>query len=485
MNVLAVASEMFPLIKTGGLADVTGALPGALAQAGVGVRTMLPGYGPVMEGLPARAGALHAYDDLFGGKARILGAQVEGLDLLVLDAPHLFKRAGGAYGDGGGADWPDNWRRFAAFSRAAADVAAGVIAGFTPDIVHVHDWQAALTLAYLRYGGRPAPPSVITVHNLAFQGRFPAPVFPELGLPAAAMALDGVEYFGGVGYLKAGLQAASAITTVSPTYAREIRTPEFGMGLDGLIDARASDLHGILNGIDTRQWDPAQDPHLAAHFSARTLKARAGNRRAVEARFDLDADASPLVTVISRLTWQKGVDLIAAEFDRIVGLGVRLAVLGSGDAALEGALLAGAARHRGRAGVMIGYDEGLSHLMQGGGDAILIPSRFEPCGLTQLYALRYGCVPAVARTGGLADTVIDANHAALAAGVATGIHFQPGSGEAIVEAVQRLARLHAEPAVWTAMQKQAMKADNSWAASAGTYARLFRSLAARRDADQQ
>jgi starch synthase len=287
-----------------------------------------------------------------------------------------------------------------------------------------------------------------------------------------------VEYFGGVGFLKAGLEAAQAITTVSPTYAQEIRTPEFGMGLDGLINLRAGHLHGILNGIDTGQWDPQTDPHLAETFSAKSLKARGKNRRAVEQRFGLDADASPLLCVVSRLTWQKGMDILAAELDAIASLGARLAVLGSGDQALEGALLAGAARHRGRIGVVVGYDEGLSHLLQGGADAILIPSRFEPCGLTQLYGLRYGCVPVVARTGGLADTVIDANHAARSAGVATGFQFVPGSGDALVAAVQRLCGVFANRGAWTAMQKQGMKADVSWQASARDYVALFRSLAA-------
>ncbi|MBX9451950.1 MAG: glycogen synthase GlgA [Mesorhizobium sp.] len=478
MKILSVASEVFPLIKTGGLADVTGALPGALAALGVSVRTMLPGYPSVLARLPKKTKALHSYADLFGGKARIVAGTLDGLDLIVLDAPHLFDRPGGAYGDGGGADWPDNWRRFAAFSRAAADVASGAVGDLRPDIVHAHDWQAALTLAYLRYDERPSPPSVMTVHNLAFQGQFPASIFPELGLPPQAMALDGVEYFGGVGFLKAGLQAAQAITTVSPTYAQEIRTPEFGMGLDGLINLRAGHLHGILNGIDTGQWDPQTDPHLAETFSAKSLKARGKNRRAVEQRFGLDPDASPLLCVVSRLTWQKGMDILAAELDAIAGLGARLAVLGSGDQGLEGALLAGAARHRGRIGVVVGYDEGLSHLLQGGADAILIPSRFEPCGLTQLYGLRYGCVPVVARTGGLADTVIDANHAALSAGVATGFQFAPGSGDALVGAVQRLCGVFADRGAWTAMQKQGMKADVSWQASARDYVALFRSLAA-------
>jgi starch synthase len=478
MQVLSVASEMFPFIKTGGLADVTGALPGALASHGVNVRTMLPAYPVVKARLPKKPNVFHRYPALFGGPAEIIEVTLDGLDLLLFDAPHLFNRPGGAYGDATGADYADNWARFAAFSRAAADIGLGKVGNWEPDIVHAHDWQAALALAYLRYDERTAPASVMTVHNLAFQGRFPAAIFRQLGMPAHAMGIDGVEYFGGVGFLKAGLQAASAITSVSPTYAQEIRTPEFGMGLDGLVNGRSDDLFGILNGIDVDIWDPATDTHLATTYSAKTLANRAKNRLAIEDKLGLEKDGSPLICVVTRLTWQKGMDILAAEIDRIVGTGARLAILGSGDAALEGALLAAASRHRGRVGVVIGYDEGLSHLLQGGSDAILIPSRFEPCGLTQLYGLRYGCIPVVARTGGLADTVIDANHAAVNAGVATGIQFAPNSGDAMVEAVRRLVELHADKKIWTNLQRQAMKSDVSWDASVGEYARLFRKLAA-------
>ena len=482
MKVLAVAPEIFPLVKTGGLADVAGALPAALAGYGVATRSLVPGYPAVMAAV-GRKKALHRYDALFGGKAAVLAAEVAGLDLLVLDAPHLFDRPGGPYGDAVGGDWPDNWRRFAAFSRVASDIAGGILPGYVPDLVHAHDWQAAMAPAYMKYGGAPATPSVVTVHNLAFQGQFGAEIFPALGLPPAAMALDGVEYYGGVGFLKAGLQSAWAITTVSPTYAQEIRTPEFGMGLDGLINLRAGDLHGIVNGIDTAVWDPQTDIHLAAAYTAKSLRARAANRRAVEQRFGLEHDNAPLFCVISRLTWQKGMDILAGVVDRIAAAGARLAVLGSGDRALEGALLAAAAHHRGRVGVVIGYDESLSHLMQGGCDAILVPSRFEPCGLTQLYALRYGCVPVVARTGGLADTVVDANEAALSAGAATGFLFAPGSAEALMHAVQRTIAAHGDPKSWSSMQKQGMKADVSWVRSAGRYAQLYASLISRRPAD--
>lgn len=479
MQVLAVTPEIFPLIKTGGLADVAGALPIALGRQGVSTRSLIPGYPTVLKALEKTA-ALHRYPALHGGEAVVFAATVAGLDLLVLDAPHLFDRVGGPYGDTTGVDWPDNWRRFAALSFVGADIAAGAVSGYHPDLVHVHDWQAALTLAYMRYGPAKATPSVITVHNLAFQGRFGAGIFGELGLPSVAMSLDGVEYYGGVGYLKAGLQAAWAITTVSPTYADEIRTPAFGMGLDGLISTRADDLYGIVNGIDVEVWNPAVDASLKVGFSAKTLRNRIANRSSVEERFGLVHDESPLFCVISRLTWQKGIDVLASTLDELVAAGVRLAILGSGDAALEGTLLAAAARHSGRVGTVIGYDEGLSHLMQGGCDAILIPSRFEPCGLTQLYGLRYGCVPIVARTGGLADTVIDANEAALAAGVATGFQFSPESGDALVQAVRRAIAVYADRAAWSTMQKQGMKADVSWDRSAAKYADLYRSLVARR-----
>lgn len=478
MKILSVASEVYPLVKTGGLADVAGALPLALAAQGVETRTLVPGYPSVMAAFRKKR-PIHSYPLLFGGPASIHAASVAGLDLLVLVAPHLFDRAGGPYGDASGADWPDNWQRFAALARVGADIAEGALDAWRPDAVHAHDWQAAMTPAYMRYGAAATTPSVITVHNLAFQGRFPAAIFAELGLPASAMALDGVEYYGGVGFLKAGLQAATAVTTVSPTYAQEIRTPAFGMGLDGLINLRAGDLHGIVNGIDTDVWNPETDTHLAARYSARNMKLRRANRRVLETRFGLEPDDTPILCVVSRLTWQKGMDILAARTDAIVAAGARLAVLGSGDAGLEGALLAGASRHRGRIGIVTGYDEGLSHLLQGGADAILIPSRFEPCGLTQLYGLRYGCVPIVARTGGLADTIVDANEAAVSAGVATGFQFAPDSGDALMHAVGRAVDLHRAAAVWTQIQKQGMKADVSWNRSAARYAALYRQLSMR------
>ncbi|MCE7798625.1 glycogen synthase GlgA [Sphingobium sufflavum] len=481
MKLLAVASEIHPLIKTGGLADVVGALPAALSRHGWPVITLVPGYPAVMKRIDrtgAKGRAAKRYPALFGVDAKLIRASYEGRDLLILDAPGLYDREGGPYLDMAGHDWTDNWRRYAALAAVGADLAAGGLRHFQPDVVHVHDWQAALTLAYMRHGRARHVPGVLTIHNLAFQGRFEPGIFPALGLPDETYSVDGVEYYGGVGYLKAGIQYADAITTVSPSYAREITTGEWGMGLDGLLRARGGALHGIVNGIDTQEWNPSTDADLAARFTAKTIGGRARNRAAVEKSFGLDSDGSLLVTIVSRLTWQKGMDILASQIDAIAGMGIRIALLGAGDAGIEGQLLAAASRHRGRIGLRLGYDEAAAHLLQGGADAILIPSRTEPCGLTQLYGLRYGCVPIVARTGGLADTVIDANEAALGQQVATGVQFGPLSADSLLAALARAQALHADAPTWAAIQRAGMTADFSWDRSAARYAALFGQLVA-------
>lgn len=478
LRVLSVASEAVPLVKTGGLADVVGALPAALAPHGVEITTLLPGYPAVMAAL-GKARTLHSWPALLGEPARLVAGKIDGQPLLVLDAPAYFARGGGPYADPSGRDWGDNWRRFAAFGRAAADLAGGVVKGRRYDLVHAHDWQAAMTLAYLRFApiaGAPPLPGVMTIHNMAFQGWSGAETFAGLGLPREAWSMHGVEYHGGVGALKAGMEAASAITTVSPSYAAEIRDPQFGMGLEGIVVSRSERVHGILNGIDTAQWEPAVDTALAARFTARKLDKRLANKRALEAEFGLDAEEGPLFVVVSRLTWQKGMDVLLEVLDHLVGLGGRLALLGSGDAALEAGFHAAAARHPGRVAVRTGYDEALSHRIQAGGDAILIPSRFEPCGLTQLYGLAYGCVPVVARTGGLADTVIDANVAALQAGVATGIQFDGVTPNALTAAISRTTALFRQPETWRQLQRNGMAGDFSWARSGKAYADLYGQL---------
>lgn len=473
MKVLSVASEVYPLIKTGGLADVAGALPAALKPLGVEITTMLPGYPAVMQALGA-AQTLHSFPDLFGRAAKVLRGVAKGLDVLVLDAPHLYDRPGNPYLGPDGKDWPDNAERFAALSKAAAAMARGEAKGFAADVVHLHDWQAGLTAAYLKYSG--GPPAVITVHNLAFQGHFPAALFARLDLPPQAFGIDGVEYYGGVGFLKAGLALADAITTVSPTYAREIQTVQDGMGLDGLLRQRSSVVSGILNGIDTVVWNPATDAALAQGYDARSIGKRSANTRAIEKTFGLESGDGLLFCIVSRLTDQKGMDLVLENIDAMVAQGARLAVLGSGDPVLEAGFKAAVARHPGRVGIITGYNEPLSHLLQGGSDVILIPSRFEPCGLTQLYGLRYGCVPLVSRFGGLADTVIDANEAAVAAGTATGVVFSPVTQTAFDEAMARAVQLFRDKDAWSGMQRAGMAADVSWTRSAKRYAALYRSV---------
>ena len=478
MRVLSVTSEVYPLIKTGGLADVAGALPGALAPLGVKVRTLVPGYPEVMEAVGG-ARAIRRIDTLFGGAARLVSAKRADLDLLVLDAPHLFARPGNPYVDSSGADWPDNAQRFAALSQVAALVGTGLLPRYRPDIVHAHDWQAGLAPAYLHYSGDPRPGTVMTVHNLAFPGRFPATLLGSLGLPPSALSMrDGVEYYGGIGFLKAGLRLADRITTVSPTYAAEIATEAGGMGFGGLVGGRADVLSGILNGLDEAVWDPASDPHLEAGQSGDGLAWRHANKSALKSRFGLSPRSdSMLFGVISRLSEQKGLDLLLAALPRLLALGADLVVLGSGDKALEQAFRAAAATSPGRVGVFIGYDEALAHLIQGGVDALVVPSRFEPCGLTQLAAMRYGAVPVVARVGGLADTVIDANAMALAAGVATGVQFAPVARQPLEHAIAHAVTLWRQPALWRRIQENGMATDVGWRRPAEHYAALYKEIA--------
>lgn len=476
LQVLSVASEAVPLVKTGGLADVAGALPAAVAEHGVEMTTLVPGYPEVARHI-GKVRAVHKWDSLLGEPARLLAGKIGAHKLLVVDCPSFFAREGGPYGDASGRDWDDNWRRFAAFGRAAADVASGAVKGRRFDLVHAHDWQAGMALAYLRFAsGAPGLPGVMTIHNMAFQGYYDAAVFPRLGLPKSAWSLDGVESYGGVGFLKSGMQAADMITTVSPSYAAEIRQPEFGMGLEGLVAARGGRVRGILNGIDTEVWNPASDPDIPVNYSRKSLAKRAANKRAIEQELGLEKGDGPIFTVVSRLTWQKGIDVLLEVLDHLAGVGGRLALLGTGDKAIEAGLLEAAARHPGRIRVKIGYDEALSHRLQAGADAILVPSRFEPCGLTQLYALAYGCVPVVARTGGLADTVIDANPAALAAGVATGVQFDGVHYHALCAAIDRTMALYRQPGAWRRLQQNGMAADFSWAASGRAYVELYREL---------
>jgi starch synthase len=476
IRVLSVASEIYPLIKTGGLADVVGALPIALNAEGIETRTLVPGYPAVVYALKDAEQVLE-WPLFFGGTSRLLEGSCGGLDLFVLDAPHLFARPGNPYLSPEGVDWPDNGLRFAALSRMADNIGLGAVPSFVPDIVHAHDWQAALAPAYLRYSGRPQPRTVVTVHNLAFQGRFPGKLLEEIGLPPESFHIHGVEYYGDISYLKAGLQFADRITTVSPTYAVEIQSDEGGMGLGGLLRERASDLRGILNGIDTDVWNPATDPVIAGRFDADDLDRRAVNKSALQQRFGLEPRSDVfLLGVISRLSWQKGLDLLLESLPTAMGEGMQLVLLGSGDADLQDRCQAAAQARSGQLGTVIGYDEALAHLIQAGSDALVVPSRFEPCGLTQLCALRYGAVPVVSRVGGLEDTVVDASEAAIADGTATGFKLESVSTEGLAAALRRSHAAFRDKRVWRSIQKNGMATDVSWRNRARNYADLYREM---------
>jgi starch synthase len=479
-RVLAVTSEIYPIIKTGGLADVAGALPAALKAHGVEMRTLVPGYPAVTRAL-AQAEEIRRWPDYFGGPARLLAGARDDLDLFVLDAPHLYERPGNPYVTPEGTDWPDNGVRFAALSRVAADIGLGLVPAFAPDIVHAHDWQAGLAPAYLHYAGGARPGTVMTIHNMAYQGKFAYEMLAAFGLPPESFNLRGVEYFGGISFLKAGLQFADRITTVSPTYAQEIQSDEGGMGLGGLLRERSGVLSGILNGIDIAVWNPETDPHITDRFGANELSFRAANKAALQRQFNLEPSADALLLgVISRLSWQKGLDLLIETIPTILGEGMQLALLGSGDADLQDRYQAAARAHPGRTAVVIGYDEILAHLIQAGSDALIVPSRFEPCGLTQLCALRYGAVPVVSRVGGLADTVVDIGEADSSRHDATGFKFGPVTSEGLSGALRKANLAFHDHLTWRRLQLSGMATDVSWRNRAGDYAALYRAIATKR-----
>jgi starch synthase len=480
IRVLSVASEIYPIVKTGGLADVAGALPAALRSHAVEVRTLVPGYPAVLEALQA-ATEISSLPNFFGGHARLLGGSHGALDLFVLDAPHLFARDGNPYVGPDGKDWPDNVFRFAAFARVAADIGLGSVPAFVPDIVHGHDWQAGLLPAYLHYSHRPHPGTVMTVHNMAYPGIFAHELLGAIGLPPESFSMHGVEYFGQISFLKAGLQFTDRITTVSPTYAAEIQRDDYGMGFGGLLRERSAVLSGILNGIDIAVWDPVTDPAIASPYGVDCLELRAPNKAALQQRMGLRVSPDAfLLGVVSRLSWQKGLDLLLACLPTITNGGMQLALLGDGDADLRDFYRAAAAADPEHIGVVTGYDEGLAHLIQAGSDALVVPSRFEPCGLTQLCALRYGAIPIVSNVGGLADTVIDESEAA----DATGFKLAPVTTENLDHALRRAAAAffasRSNASNWLRMQLNGMLTDVSWRHRAGRYAELYRRVIVQR-----
>jgi starch synthase len=469
-----VTSEAHPFAKTGGLAEVTGALPLALARLGHRVTLIIPRYRGIEVGRVDEATFSLAGRSVGVGFAR--QPLAAGVEAVLVDAPDLFDREG-LYGTADG-DYADNAWRFAVFSRAALEFAR--LSGQRPSIIHAHEWQTGLVPAYQKMHFSHDPivggvPSIFTIHNLAFQGIFPAATLDEIGLGWEVFNVQAMEYFGKISYLKAGINFSEKITTVSPNYAREVVTPEMGFGFNGVLARRQSDLVGILNGIDTERWNPAADAFVAAPFSARNL---AGKRKAKALLLehaglphDKASLARPVIGLIARLTDQKGMDLIAAAADDLMSLDAAWTILGNGEARYEDLWRSLATRYPDRVSVKIGFDERLAHHIESGADAFLMPSRFEPCGLNQMYSLRYGTVPIVRATGGLEDTIEDYDPRT---GAGTGFKFVEYTPVAMLEAVRRALEVYRNPAVWKRIQQQGMQQDHSWDVSAREYVKVYR-----------
>ena len=473
-KILFAASEAHPLIKTGGLADVAGSLPIALSELGQDVRLVLPAYREALariEGFSVIA-TIQCADTA----VRILESQLPGspVPVWLVDAPHYFDRPGGPYLGPDGRDWPDNAARFALFGRVVADLALGRVGlAWQPDLVHCNDWQTGLIPALLALEpSRPA--TVFTLHNLAYQGLFAREIFKLLDLPGELWSPEAMEFHGQCSFIKGGLVFADRLTTVSPSYAEEIRTPALGYGLEGLLNHRSHDLSGILNGADYSVWDPSRDPYIVKNYDPGALYLKAFNKSDLQRRFELPVLKDvPLIGMIGRLVEQKGVDLLLEILPQLLRHPLQLVLLGSGEAHLEQALQDWAKARPERIAVHLGYSEDLAHRIEAGADMFLMPSRFEPCGLNQMYSLRYGTVPIVRRTGGLADTVVDASEETLAAGAATGFVFDSPVPQALLATLLRALSLYTQTPRWQRLVKTGMAQDFSWQKSARQYLDLY------------
>lgn len=479
LRVLFVSSEAFPLAKTGGLGDVCSALPATLARLGADVRLMIPAYPQALD-VALNKRVVAEFHDLIGeGGCRLIAGTMpdSGLPVLLFDAPALFGRAGGLYQDGDGRDWLDNHRRFAVFSHAAARVAAGHIAGWQPDVVHANDWHTGLLPALLHQQGPQRPRSVFTIHNLAFQGNFPLQVFPELGLPPEVGTPEGIEFYGQLSFMKSGIRYADRLTTVSPTYASEILTPEHGCGLEGLLRSRAADLTGILNGVDYDIWCPSKDAELPQQYTADELAGKKACKAALQQELGLpQAPDAPLMIFVNRLTHQKMADVVLEGLPAALASGAQVVVHGNGERRFEGGFRDMAAQYPQQMAARIGYTESLAHRLNAAADISLTPSRFEPCGLTTMYAMRYGAMPLTRPVGGLADTVQDAGHHRMDGAEGTGFMFEQANAGELATCMRRAMDWYRSEDAWRPLQHRAMKRDFGWERSAQRYLAVYDEL---------
>ncbi len=480
MKILFVTSEVHPLVKTGGLADVSEALPRALNVLGNDTRILIPGYPAVKSQLELQAATSEEIMFGEGYELKILeGKMPDGVTpVYVVDCEPLYARDGGPYLDASGVDWPDNAARFGALSYAASLMGShDSPLSWCADVLHCNDWQAGLAPAYLHFDSTRHARTLMSVHNISFPGSFTPDWVTRLGLPTHGFAMEGFEFYGYLSFLKAGLYYADRIATVSPSYAQEIKTEAFSGGFHGLLQSRAGHVSGILNGIDTEQWNPAIDPYLHTHYDVSRLQEKAKNTQRLRETLGLaDRPAVPLFGMVTRLTQQKGADLITQAIETLSPGSYQLAVLGSGDSEIEGALTALAQANPHDISFTAAYDEALAHQIEAGADAFLMPSRFEPCGLNQMYSMRYGTPPLVRRTGGLADTVIDTNAQSLADGSATGFVFDEPVATALSDCMSRAIALFADTNSWDALRRNGMQRDFSWASSARRYEALYTAL---------
>jgi starch synthase len=475
-KVLFVSSEIFPLAKTGGLADVASALPATLAAMTTDVRLMLPGYPEALDGVIAKR-IVGRLDDAPGHGRLIAGRMPDtGLPVYLYDAPSLYRRDGSLYQDMSGQDWPDNHMRYAALSHAAARVAldrAGI--GWRPDVVHGNDWHTGLLPALLAASPEPRPATVFTIHNLAFQGNFDFGVLPDLWLPPDIAQHGGIEFFGRISFLKAGIQYADRLTTVSPTYAREIMTPEYGCGMDGLLRQRARDLIGILNGVDYSIWDPAHDDALACKYHADDVSGKQVCKAAVRDELGLEQSDRPMIIFVNRFTHQKMADVVLAALPELVRSGAQVVLHGQGEKRLENGFKAAASAGGSHLAVRVGYSETLARRLNAAADMSMTASRFEPCGLTTMYAMRYGALPVTRHVGGIADTVVDPDSDLAGDAGASGFVFKDDTPDQMVEGVRRATQWF-RSRNWSDIQKSAMRRDFGWERSAQRYLELYGSL---------